>query len=196
MKEIVIATKNKHKFFEIVAIMSNIKCKFLFAGDFPELPDIEETGDTLLENALLKAQKTSLFFNKTCIAEDTGFFVKKLEGRPGIYSSRYSGACCCEKANRKKILSELGNTKDREAYFATVAVLYHPIKGLLKKSEGKVLGQVLITEKGENGFGYDSIFVPIHHEKTYAEMHDLEKNMMSHRYLAMIGLIDTIKYLD
>ena len=189
MKEIVIATRNRHKYIEFLQVLSNTNYKFLFAGDYPELPEIEENGNTLYENALIKAKNTALLLNKPCIADDTGFFVKSLNDRPGIYAARYAGEGCTYKDNVQKVLKELKDFKDRTAYFCTVCVFYDPTFNNIIKGEGKVFGTLLHEPRGKNGFGYDPIFIPDGYEKTYAEMTDEEKNIMSHRYLAIKDLI-------
>ena len=188
MKEIVIATKNRHKFDEIVAILSDVECEFLFAGDYPELPDIVENGNSLLENAVIKAKATAKLLNKPCIADDTGFFVRSLNGEPGIYAAVYAGENCTYEDNVNKLLHELNGKKDRFAYFQTMTVLYDLDKGLIAQSEGTITGNVTETRKGNKGFGYDPVFVPENNDKTYAEMTDNEKNNMSHRYKSVYGL--------
>ena len=183
-----IATRNKHKYIEFLEVFSNIDAKILFAGDYPELPEIEENGSTLYENALIKAKTTAILLNKPCIADDTGFFVKSLNDRPGIYAARYAGEGCTYKDNVQKVLNELKDYDDRSAYFCTVCVFYDPINNNITKGEGKVYGTLIHEPRGENGFGYDPIFVPDGFDKTYAEMTDEEKNNMSHRYLAIKGI--------
>ena len=189
MKEIIIATRNKHKYLEFIEVLANQDFKFLFAGDYPELPEIEENGDTLYENALIKAKNTALLLNKPCLADDTGFFVKSLNDRPGIYAARYAGDGCTYLDNVQKVLAELKDFEDRSAYFCTVCVLYDPIDESITIGEGKVYGTLLHEPHGVNGFGYDPIFVPDGYDKTYAEMTDEEKNVMSHRYLAIKDLV-------
>jgi len=193
MKEIVIATRNKHKFDEIKFILSDIDCRFLFAGDFPELPEVVENGNSLLENATIKAKTTATLLNKPCIADDTGFFVRSLDYEPGIYAAVYAGEKCSYEENVTKLLSKLKDIKDRFAYFQTITVLYDPDKGFVAQSEGTVCGNVLEDYRGTNGFGYDPVFVPEFSDKTYSEMTDEEKNTSSHRYKSIYGLKEHIK---
>jgi XTP/dITP diphosphohydrolase len=207
--QIVIATRNKHKFEEITAILSDLNCQFIFAGDIPDLPEIEETGNSLLENAILKAENTAKLTNKPCIADDTGFFVQCLNGQPGLFSARYAGENCSYEDNLNKILNEIKNSKsykkNQTAYFKTVAVLVpfkteggascDACKGGSSNlvSEGTVEGKIIDTRRGKEGFGYDPIFIPNGSNKTYAEMTDEEKNLLSHRYIAFKGLKEKIK---
>ena len=197
MKEIVIATRNRHKFDEIVQILSGIEeTTFLFAGDFPALPEIDETGDTLLENAIIKAKATAELLQRPCIADDTGFFVEALNGEPGIYAARYAGENCSYSDNVDKLLKNMKDKTNRTAYFLTVSVLYCPIKGLIAASEGKVTGKLTTERQGISGFGYDPIFIPNDQlqNKTYAQMDDTEKNNISHRYLSIKGLLNDIPH--
>ena len=188
MKEIVIATRNRHKFDEIVSILSDVECKLLFAGDYPELPDIVEDGDSLLENAIIKAKATAMLLNKPCIADDTGFFVRALNDEPGIYAAVYAGENCTYEDNVNKLLSKLDGIEDRFAYFQTMTVLCDPEGEPIAYSKGTVNGSVIDFCKGNNGFGYDPIFIPENSDKTYAEMTDEEKNKISHRNKSIYGL--------
>ncbi|MCL1827382.1 MAG: RdgB/HAM1 family non-canonical purine NTP pyrophosphatase [Candidatus Cloacimonetes bacterium] len=188
MKDILLATKNRHKYSEILPILSDCDCCFLFAGDFPDYPEVEENGNTLFDNALLKAKQTAIISNKVCIAEDSGLFVKSLGGQPGVYSARYAGEPCDFQNNITKLLTELANKDNRDAYFCTVCVLYDPVKGLIGKSEGIVNGTIITELRGNNGFGYDPVFVPIGYSQTYAELDEERKRTMSHRFIAITNL--------
>lgn len=190
--DIVIATKNKHKFDEIVGIFEDTDINLIFAGDYPDLPDVVEDGDTLFENALLKAKKIGDTLKMPCIADDTGFYVNSLDGKPGINAAHYAGEHRSYADNNAKVLSELADADDKSAYFQTVTVFYDPLTGEIEHSIGTVNGYVIDRCRGDKGFGYDSIFVPESYEKTYAEMTDDEKNKMSHRYKSISGLVTAI----
>jgi XTP/dITP diphosphohydrolase len=189
MTEIIIATRNKNKYHEFTQILSDKPYNFLFAGHFPELPEIAETGSTLLENATLKAKQTAELLGKRCIADDTGFFVRAINYEPGINAAIYAGNGCTYADNVKKLLIAMDGKSDRYCYFTTITVLYCPEKGMISFSEGKIEGELLSQCRGENGFGYDPLFVPNGYDQTFAEMSDELKNSISHRYLSIAGLV-------
>jgi XTP/dITP diphosphohydrolase len=190
--DIVIATQNPHKFSEIAYILADPHCRILPASDFPALPEIVEDGLTLRDNAILKAKTTALLVGKPCIADDTGFFIRALDGKPGIHAAVYAGQGCSYDDNVDKVLTQMFGMLDRYAYFSTVSVLYCPHKGLIAESEGKVAGYLTHKRQGDQGFGYDPIFIPAGFDLTYAQLSDSIKNKMSHRYLSIHGLKDKI----
>ena len=193
MIQIVIATRNKHKYLEIKEILNDLSCELLFAGDYQELPEIEESGETLIENAFIKANETAKMLKMPCIADDTGFFVKGIDNRPGIYAARYAGDNCTYEDNVNKVLSEMKGKRDRSAYFRTETLLCCPFDGFMGVGTGIVEGKLTKTKKGSKGFGYDPIFIPTGYDKTYAEMSDSEKNKISHRYKSILDLKEKIK---
>lgn len=182
--KIVIATRNKHKYNELLEILDKLDCEFIFAGDYKDLPEIEEDGETLLENAGKKALETSKLLDLPTIADDTGFFVRALNNEPGVRAARYAGENCTYDDNVNKLLSELKNADDRFASFKTIAILAHPKKGIIDYALGEMNGNILKEKKGNQGFGYDPIFIPENFDITYAEMTDSLKNQISHRALA------------
>jgi len=200
--QIIIATKNRHKYDEITAILAGIDCQFIFAGDIPDLPDVIENEQTLLDNALLKAKQTAHFLQKPCLADDTGFFVRALDDRPGIYAARYAGEGCTYADNVQKLLNELSIVGagfqparvDRYAYFMTVTVLYCPIHSFIATGVGKITGQVIDKPQGTDGFGYDPIFVPDGYDLTFAQMPAELKNKISHRSLSVRNIYKQIQY--
>ncbi|MDR0205741.1 MAG: non-canonical purine NTP diphosphatase [Bacteroidales bacterium] len=179
--ELVFATNNSHKLNELRAIVGNsftiISLKELGCND-----DIPETGATLTENALLKAQYVFDKFQCNCFADDTGLEIEALNGRPGIYSARYAGEDCSFENNISKLLLELQDVENRKASFVTVFAL------IFNKDyfffEGRVDGEIMKKGKGKNGFGYDPIFKPLGYHNTFAEMDEAEKNSISHRAIA------------
>jgi XTP/dITP diphosphohydrolase len=188
--ELVFATNNSHKLSEVRAMagarFSIISLKEL--GCFDEIP---ETGDTLIENALQKANYIHNKFHCNCFADDTGLEIEALEGRPGVYSARYAGEHCSFKDNIQKILHELQGISNRKACFKTVIALILKEKHYL--FEGKIEGEITETESGGNGFGYDPVFKPFGYDKTFAEMTEIEKNSISHRALAIKQLNDFLQ---
>jgi XTP/dITP diphosphohydrolase len=203
--EIVIASKNKGKIKEIRHFFSNIlmpqniqKIKWFSFEDFQDFPDVDEGSKSFVENAKLKAQQITEFTGKTALADDSGLEVDALNGNPGVTSSRYAGPNATDDKNRKKLLLELkeiSSLEKRSARFKCVMVLCSPGNGFISVSEGVCEGKICFAEKGENGFGYDSIFIPDGFDSTMAELSNPEKNRISHRGKALEELAKFLKFL-
>ena len=182
MNELVIASQNIHKVQEIRQILPpSLKLKDLNEMNFHE--EIPETGSTLEENALIKAQRIYREYGLPCIADDTGLEIDALEGRPGVYSARYAGEPANAKNNLEKVLSEMEGKFLRTARFRTVIVLLDGNEP--KYFEGVVEGKISRVPSGNGGFGYDPIFYPECFNQSFAEMLPEEKNMISHRGRAL-----------
>ena len=181
---IFIATTNKGKIKDFTNLLPNHQFQTLLDIDIPE---IEETGLTFQENALLKAKTISKLLNITVIADDSGLVCKSLNGAPGIYSSRYAGTGKDEDNNN--LLLENIKGQDKEAVFVACICLYFP-SGEYHFFEGQVVGKIIDTPIGTNGFGYDPIFYIESLEKTFAQLSINEKNKISHRKMAIQKLID------
>lgn len=185
--KIVFATNNQHKLDEIAKI-SKGELGFLSLSDINCHEDIPETGSTLRENALLKAQFVKNNYGFNCFADDTGLEVASLNNAPGIYSARYAGPSCNAEDNMQKLLGHLQDKKDRSAQFRTVIAL------LLDKEmhffEGIVRGEITYSKEGSNGFGYDPIFRPNGYSKTFGELPEEVKNSLSHRAIATQKLVE------
>ncbi len=172
------ATHNAHKLDEVRATLCD-------AADLAGLDalgchdEIPETGCTLQENALQKAEFVHTRYGVDCFADDTGLEVEALDGEPGIYSARYAGEPSDSAKNRQKLLERLQGATNRKARFRTVVALI--ADGETHLFEGIVTGRILESERGESGFGYDCLFVPDGSDKTFAEMTADEKNAISHR---------------
>jgi XTP/dITP diphosphohydrolase len=157
-----------------------------------EAPDVEETGATLEENARIKAQALADAFDLPAIADDTGLEVDALEGAPGVYSARYAGEHASYGENVSKLIGVLGERMDRAARFATVAMARWP-DGREITMRGVVEGEIARSPRGENGFGYDPLFVPVEGDgRTFAEMDPAEKHALSHRGRAFRALVDAL----
>ncbi|MBT3392595.1 MAG: RdgB/HAM1 family non-canonical purine NTP pyrophosphatase [Elusimicrobiaceae bacterium] len=183
IKEIVLATGNQHKVAEIMKIMADLKSvKFISLKEFPKIIIPEETGQTLRENALIKAMHVARETKQWTLADDTGLEVDALNGKPGVYSARYAGETATYEDNNKKLLKELSeiSQKKRTAKFKTISCLCSP-DGLAFFEEGILEGEISLSPKGDNGFGYDPIFIVKDSNKTLAELTDTEKNALSHR---------------
>ena len=187
----VVATANPDKAMEIVAIMSQVGDVELLArpGDIGE---IEETGDTLLENARIKALALCEASGEVAIADDTGLEVDGLGGAPGVWSARYAGEDATYDDNVNKMLTELGGSDDRTARFVTVAFAAFP-DGSEIFASGEVVGQITTERRGEAGFGYDPIFAPDEADgRTFAQMTATDKNAISHRGRAFRALAEQL----
>ena len=176
--KLVFATNNAHKLDEVRKIISN-KIEIVSLNDINCTDEIPETNPTLQENALQKAQYIYNKYGFNCFADDTGLEIDALNGEPGVYSARYAGEPQDAQKNRAKVLEKLAFDTNRKAQFRTVISLI--IDGEIHYFEGNVKGEITISEKGENGFGYDAIFIPEGHTKTFAELPDMVKNTISHR---------------
>ena len=186
------ATRNKDKIIEIKEILKDVEVEIISASDFPNMPDVIEDRDTIEGNAIKKAIECARFTNLLTIADDTGLFVDALNGKPGVYASRFAGENCTYRDNRLKLLKEMEGKTDRSAQFRTVAALATP-KKLIATVEGKVDGVITEEEFGENGFGYDPVFREIETGKTFGEMYEKEKHKISHRGRAFRNLIPVLK---
>jgi XTP/dITP diphosphohydrolase len=185
MKKIVLASNNKHKIKEFKEILDNVEILTLNDIGFNE--EIDETGTTFLENALIKAETVSNFLKNNnldydVLSDDSGLSCIALDGKPGVYSARYASDHDI-KLNRTKLISDLKD-KDKKAYFNCTLVLYH-IDGKYEYAEGKTYGTIIEEEKGDTSFGYDCIFLSDDLKKTFGEATDQEKNSVSHRFRAV-----------
>ena len=183
---IYVATKNQGKIKEINKIMESAG---IICQSVPDMEDVEETGTTFEENAKIKADCLSAkLLNEYVIADDSGLYVDALNGAPGIYSARYSGVHGDDKANNLKVLREMQGVADRKCRFICAIALSKNGK-TIKTFHGELEGEVGFEERGENGFGYDSIFL-LPSGKTTAEIEMNEKNKISHRFKALEKLRD------
>lgn len=183
MQKLLVATGNSHKTDEIRAILgagyvvSDLKAH-------PELPEVEETGTTFLENATLKAVEISKQVEGLILSDDSGLEVDALGGEPGVYSARYAGEAGNDAANNKKLLHELQGEDSRTARFRCVMVLAQDGE-VLTSFDGAVEGRMLSELHGEGGFGYDPLFVPDGYDQTFSQLSEGIKNQLSHRAVAM-----------
>lgn len=182
MKQIIIATKNKGKAKDFEALFNPLGYEVLTLHDVAEEMDVEETGTTFEENALLKANALAQHLQTIVIADDSGLEIDALDGRPGIYSARYAGEAKDDNANIDKVLEELKNVEDsnRTARFVCAIAVASPSKKLLTV-RGTCEGVIARERKGSNGFGYDPIFFVPAENKMMAELSAEEKGAISHR---------------
>lgn len=183
MKEIVFCTHNAHKLQEVKEILRS-DIHFLSLDDILFKDEIPEPFDTLEANAYTKANTVRLFCGKNCFAEDSGLFVKALNGAPGVFSARYAGIPVDNLKNIEKLLSNMQGISNREAYFKTVIAYVNDSK--VNYMEGICNGKIALSPEGNNGFGYDSVFIPQGFNITFAQMSAEEKNEISHRKKAFV----------
>ena len=193
---LVVATGNKHKLQEIQAIFKDVRV--VSAREAGYLGDPEETGTTFEENAIIKARAAAEALNLPALADDSGLCVAALGGAPGIYSARYAGGHGDDKKNREKLLAELGDEKNRAAYFRSAAALCFPqsMGGKTVTATGDTHGRILTREEGEDGFGYDYLFYSDDLCKSFGVASAEEKNTVSHRFRALTALKEKLKSED
>lgn len=184
-KTLVVATGNAHKLREIAEIFTEYDVLSQRQMGFTD--DVEETGNTFTENALIKARAACAALGVTALADDSGLCVDALRGAPGIYSARYAGEHGDDKANRKLLLQNLAGETDRRAYFNCAVALVFP-DGREIVAEGKTYGEILTEEVGSGGFGYDPLFLSDDLQKSFGVATAEEKNTVSHRFRALQAL--------
>ena len=187
--DLIFATGNQNKLLEINKIIPN-NVKIISLKDLKFSDDIPENENTIEGNAIYKAKYIYNKFNINVFSDDTGLEVEALNGEPGVYSARYAGEACDSNDNINKLLKKLKKKKNRNARFKTIIALI--IKNKIHTFEGIINGEILKNPIGENGFGYDSIFRPAGYSKSFAELSINEKNIISHRSLAIKKLINFI----
>lgn len=185
---LVIATRNAHKTQEIREILGD-RYQVLDVNDFPDLPAIAETGTTFLENATLKAVGISRHVTGLVLSDDSGLEVDALGGAPGVWSSSYGGEEGNHPKNNARLLSEMTGKPDRAARFRCTMVLAENGQALANFS-GTVEGRILESPYGAGGFGYDPLFAPEGHDRTFAELGAEVKNALSHRGRALAKVIE------
>ena len=187
--KIALATANAGKVAEIHRLLPMVELV-----DRPDIPEPVEDGDTLLDNARIKARAVCDATGLPAVADDTGLFVDALDGEPGVFTARYAGEDCTYEDNWRKLLRELGDRDDRGATWRTIALVAFP-DGDELWAEGTCTGVIVREARGTDGFGYDPVFVPDGATTTYAEMTKDEKNAISHRGAAFRALADKLTNL-
>ena len=191
--KIVFATNNPNKLKEIQSLIPK-EIEIISLKEIGCNEDIPETGDTLEANAFQKAHYIKDNFNYDCFADDTGLEIDELNGDPGVYSARYAGPERNANANMNKVLNELKGKKNRKAQFRTAIALI--LKGEEHLFEGKVEGYISKDKQGNEGFGYDPIFIPENNIRSFAQMSMQEKGAISHRGRAVKKLVAYLKNLS
>ena len=194
--KLLMATRNQGKIVEFRRILDAVApgaIELVGLEAFPDLHDVDETGSTFDENALLKAREMSQATGLPAIADDSGLCIDALNGDPGIFSARWAGAHGNDQANIEKVLGQLKDVPEaqRGAYFICVAALYLP-DGRTFCQEGRFYGTILHSPVGENGFGYDPIFAPEGLDISSAQMSSEEKDAVSHRGKALRAIAPVV----
>lgn len=186
MRKLVFSTNNEHKLEEVRAKLGKYY-QVISLKDLGDDTDVPETGDTLEENAMIKADYLWNTYQVNCFADDTGLEVEALDNAPGVYSARYAGEQKSSEDNVAKLLKELEGKENRRARFRTVIALIMGGKRYL--FEGKIEGTITTSPKGTSGFGYDPVFQADGYDKTFAELTLEDKNNISHRAKAVEQLV-------
>ena len=189
MEQIVLATGNKGKIREFSEAFSHLSIDCVPVKAVISIEEPEETGTTFMENALLKARYYAKATNRPCLADDSGITVDVLNGAPGVYSARYAGRHGDDNANNEKLIRELQGKSNRTGHYVCALALVYP-DGREVTAEGYCDGLVQDEPKGENGFGYDPLFLVGETGKTSAELTMEEKNAQSHRAQAVKKLVE------
>jgi XTP/dITP diphosphohydrolase len=190
MPRLCFATNNAHKLEEIQALLGQ-DFELLTLKDINCNEELPETGDTLEKNSL---QKTKYLFDNygvNCFGDDTGLEVEALNGEPGVYSAHYAGEQRNAEDNMNLLLEKLADKSTRKAQFKSVITLIQD--GVITQFEGAVEGEIITEKRGNQGFGYDPIFIPENLGKTFAEMSLVEKSTLSHRARAFAKLVEFLK---
>ena len=197
MIELYLATQNKHKIEELSALLGN---RFVIKSisELGVVDDIPETGKTLAENSRQKAQFIADRFGVTCLSDDSGLEVDCLGGLPGVFSARFAGEPKNDLANSNKLMVEMSQYADRSARFVTVLTFHQ--NGQFHQFEGEIRGEIMLSPRGNQGFGYDPLFQPENESRTFAEMTLSEKNIIAHRARALhkfkIFADENLKFAD
>lgn len=196
-RKLVLSTNNKHKVEEIKNILKDFPIEVLSKKDVGMADfDVEEDGDTLEKNSIKKAKALAEKVDYMVMADDSGLFVDALDGAPGVYSSRYAGEEGNDEKNNIKLLKELKGVslENRSASFFSVIAIVTEEKEVFTV-KGQCKGHIIFEPKGDNGFGYDPLFVPLGYDKTFAELGNDIKNNISHRARALEGIQDLLSKL-
>ncbi len=189
--KVIAATKNKGKIREMQEILSPLDIEIVSQQEIGIELDVEETGDTFVKNALIKARAVAMVCDYPVLADDSGICVEALGGAPGVRSARYAGDNATDADRINKMLTEIGESENRNAKFVTAVAFIFP-DGREITAEGEVKGYITKEPKGNGGFGYDPIFYSEELGKTFAEGSDEEKNSVSHRGRALKNLYEKL----
>ena len=183
MTRLVLGSRNKKKLKEMLDLLGDLGLDLADLSAYPDAPEVEETAETFVGNATLKATQLAPALGAWVIGEDSGLCVPSLGGAPGVYSARYAGAHGDDAANNAKLLREMAHLTgdERAAYYVSTAVLADPAGKVVVQVEGRCHGVIVDSPRGSGGFGYDPLFLVPEHGKTFGELPPEVKQAMSHR---------------
>jgi XTP/dITP diphosphohydrolase len=195
MPRLVIGSRNPKKLVELRDLLGDLPLDLTDLSPWPDVPDVDETGQTFEENARLKAVGYAKAVGAWVLAEDSGLVVPALKGRPGVLSARYAGTHGDDAANNRKLLAELAPLPDdrRAAYYVCVAALASPAGEVAAVAEGRCHGGILKEPRGTGGFGYDPLFEVPEYHRTFGELSLRVKQALSHRAKAVVQLRSEIR---
>lgn len=187
MPRLVLGTRNRKKGEELADLLKDMPLQVSDLSQWPDVPEVEETGSTFEENARLKATKVAGAIHEWVLADDSGLVVPALNNRPGVYSARYAGKQGDNEANNQRLLAELAVLPEnrRAAYYVCVAALANPHGEVVAVSEGRCHGVILKEPRGRSGFGYDPLFLIPEYHRTFGELSLRVKQALSHRSRAL-----------
>ena len=194
-RTIVLASRNKKKTREVSEILAAVGFSVIPVTDFPDIPEVEEDGQTFAENAAKKATQVARQLNQWVIGEDSGLIVDALNGAPGIYSARYSGVDATDERNNAKLIAELATISDdkRGAGYICSVALSNPQGKIRIACEGTCRGRILREANGEGGFGYDPYFLIPEYHLTFGQLSSVVKHRLSHRARAFAKFIPLLQ---
>lgn len=195
METIIAASRNAHKIKELEVVTARFGMKIISRDEAGIPPfEVEENGDTFEENSFIKAEAILKYSGKPTISDDSGLEVEYLDGAPGVYSARFAGDDCNDKRNNEKLIDLLEGVpyKERRAKFVSVVTLLFP-DGKKIVARGECPGHIIDKEEGDNGFGYDPLFVPEGYGSTFAMLDSSVKNQISHRAKALELLAELLR---
>jgi XTP/dITP diphosphohydrolase len=195
MTRLVLGSRNEKKLKEMLALLGDLPLDLTDLSPYPDAPEVEETADTFVGNATLKAVQLAPVLGAWVIGEDSGLCVPALGGAPGVYSARYAGTHGDDQANNDKLLGEMAHLTgdDRAAYYVSTAVLADRTGRVVAAVEGRCHGVIVDARRGTGGFGYDPLFLVPEHGRTFGELPPEVKQQMSHRARAFRQLRPVIE---
>ena len=194
-RTIVLASRNRKKTKEVSEILAAVGVSVIPVTNFPDVPDVEEDGRTFTENAAKKASQVARQLNQWVIGEDSGLMVDALNGAPGIYSARYSGAGATDERNNAKLMADLADVPEdkRGAGYICSVALSNPAGEIRIACEGTCRGRILREANGEGGFGYDPYFLISEYHLTFGQLSSVVKHRLSHRARAFAKFIPLLQ---
>lgn len=197
MRTLVLGSHNRKKCYELGMLLEPLGLNLVSLDQVDNPIEVEETGQTFIDNARLKAVQQAVHLGQWTIGEDSGLCLPGLGNEPGVYSARYSDPGATDERNNEKLLRELQQRSplDRRAYYISTIVLANPSGEILLESQGSCWGRIIEAPRGQGGFGYDPLFEIPEYHRTFAELGDSVKNVLSHRARALERFLRGLKEL-